>query len=364
MEPSLADDDSNAIRILSVHAAKGLEFETVILPDLAFKTKMSGEGLQLFSVEDPPSLVMAGRAQSLSAHYRFASNGSTRLKQILGQREEAEVRRLFYVAVTRAKTDVVFVCNSVLRNDGFLRCLGETFGFDKDSFASMWEEGRVVRELRVNGRAIPVAFEKGSAAEGGGATRRVARLRDADLEARLATGEIVPLDIAQPAPSETLDRGAAAIARKRSRGRAAGLLLHRFLELWDGTSDADALLRKLASEAAPTEETIAAVRRRIDTIRNSAVVKRILAAETIAREMPIRIDEDGVLAERRIDRLIRENGRDIVIDYKSGQPDAERLDGDKAQIQQYCRAVSAMTGRPCSGMLWYIDLESDAVVES
>ncbi|MEA2490949.1 MAG: ATP-dependent helicase/nuclease subunit, partial [Acidobacteriota bacterium] len=33
MEPSLVDETKNAVRILSVHAAKGLEFETVILPD-------------------------------------------------------------------------------------------------------------------------------------------------------------------------------------------------------------------------------------------------------------------------------------------------------------------------------------------
>src|SRR6185369_581825 len=106
MEPSLADDDSNAIRIMSVHAAKGLEFETVILPDLAFRSRGSGEGQQLFSVDAPPSLVMTGRAQSISAHYRYTEGGAPmRLKGILGEREEAEARRLFYVAVTRAKTD-------------------------------------------------------------------------------------------------------------------------------------------------------------------------------------------------------------------------------------------------------------------
>ncbi|MGZ8831216.1 MAG: UvrD-helicase domain-containing protein, partial [Thermoanaerobaculia bacterium] len=89
MEPSLADDDSNAIRILTVHAAKGLEFETVILPDLSFKP--GSEGQQLFTVEEPRSVVMTGRAQSLSAHYRTAGPGR-RLAKILGEREEAETR--------------------------------------------------------------------------------------------------------------------------------------------------------------------------------------------------------------------------------------------------------------------------------
>ncbi|MGZ4778954.1 MAG: UvrD-helicase domain-containing protein, partial [Thermoanaerobaculia bacterium] len=364
VEPSLADDDSNAVRIMSVHAAKGLEFETVILPDLAFRTRGGGEGLQLYSVEDPPSLVMTGRAQSLSAHYRFASDGSTRLKKILGDRDEAEVRRLFYVAVTRARTDVVFVCNSVFRNDGFLRCLGETFGFAKDSFASMWGPGRELRELRVNGRAIRVAFDNQSAGEGAGAPLAVARLRDPALETRLAAGAIEALAIATPAAAETFERADAAIARSRSRGRAGGLLLQRFLEQWDGAGDGDDLLQMLAHEAASAEETVAAVRRRIRTIRDSPVMKRILAAETIGREMAIRIAEDGELLERRIDRLIRENGRDVIIDYKSGKPDAARVERDRAQVQQYCRAITAMTGRDCSAMLWYIDLESDVLIET
>jgi ATP-dependent exoDNAse (exonuclease V) beta subunit len=52
MEPVLADETQNAVRILSVHAAKGLEFETVILPDLAFGPG-STESTQLFTAPPP-----------------------------------------------------------------------------------------------------------------------------------------------------------------------------------------------------------------------------------------------------------------------------------------------------------------------
>ena len=363
MEPSLADDDSNAVRILSVHAAKGLEFETVILPDLAFRSKISGEGLHLFSVEDPPSLVMSGRAQSLSAHYRFAGASQMRLKQIQGEREEAEARRLFYVAVTRAKTDVVFVSDRTFRNDGFLKCLAETFAFDKNSFATSWDADRTVRDYAINGRSIPVAFETMNGGATAGATSNTPRLRDAALEHELIDGPLVAPDIAVPPAAGTFDRGEAAIARRRSRNRPAGLLLHRFLELWDGRSDTDALLRRIASEAASDAETTANIRRRIDTIRNSPVLRRIVEAETVGRELPITIVQDGEIAERRIDRLIRENGRHIVVDYKSGQPDEERLERDRAQVAQYCRAIEAMTGGDCAALLWYIDLDSDVVVD-
>jgi len=362
MEPSLADDDSNAIRIMSVHAAKGLEFETVILPDLAFRSKISGEGLQLYSVEDPPSLVMTGRAQSLSAHYRFTTGGRTRLKAIQGEREEAEARRLFYVAVTRAKTDVVFVADpGNYRNDGFLKCLAETFGFDKASFAGLWDSDRAVREYAVSGRVIPVAFESVGTGTTTGTTPS-ARLRDEALEAELREGAIVPLSLTAPDASPAWERADAAIARRRSKGRTSGILLHRFLETWDGRSDVDALLRPLAAEAGANADTIGTVRRRIETLRKSAALQRILAADTIAREMPITIVENGEVVQRRIDRLIREDGRYVVVDYKSGRADEARLERDRVQVSQYAAAIATMTGSECTSLLWYIDLESDTLI--
>ena len=348
MEPSLADDDSNAIRILTVHAAKGLEFETVIIPDLGFKA--GSEGLQLFTVEEPRSIVMTGRAQSLSAHYRMAGP-ARRLKKILDEREEAEMRRLLYVAVTRARTDVLFVCNGTIRKGSFIGCLCEAFGFDKDAFAALFTTERDVKTLEIGGReitiacsaAVPAAFEGPKAGE------------------TPAPHEIVPLDLAMP-PLPTAFDGEK--ARARARNKKSGILLHRFLEIWDGTSDVAPLLQKLARESAASEQTINMVRRRIDALRKSDTLRRIVDAETVGRELPIRFLDNGATTERRIDRLIRENGRHIVVDYKSGVPSDDRLSTDRLQVAQYRKAVEAITGQPCGGLLWYIDVENDVAVDA
>jgi len=365
-EPSLVDESKNAIRILSVHAAKGLEFETVLLPDLAFPTFMN-ETMQLFTVEEPRSIVLSGRADSISANFRYTDDGE-KLKKISGRREEAELRRLFYVAVTRAKTDVVFVCNlsDETKNTGFMKCLYESLECDRTSLAAMWpEEGRAVRHTPIG----LVAFERTGAgtaalsdpATAGATPRR--RLRDATLEAELASAEIVPYEAATPEqPVEILASSEVAARRAGSRNRAAGILLHRVLELWDGRADVEPLLRQLAIETAVEPDAVTRVRQRLATIARSPMLQRIAAAETLGREMPVRFMEGGILVERRIDRLLRESGRDLVIDYKSGQPEQARVARDRVQVEKYCAAVAAITGRECGGALWYVDLESDEVV--
>ena len=364
MEPSLADDEANAVRIMTVHAAKGLEFETVILPDLAFSVRGSSEKQALFVVEEPRSLVMTGRAQSLSAHCRFA--GELRLKQVAGEREEAEMRRLFYVAVTRATRDVVFACNtSTFSRMGFLQCLVSTFEFAKDTFETMWEKepGRVVRAMKAGNATIPVAFEKLAVRDGARAATR--RLHDVALEERLANGAIVEPAIARPAALDSqLQPAEAAQARAGSRNRTAGILLHRFLERWDGIGEYAVILDRLAAETAATSQAVETVKRRIAVLRKSPAFERIQKARTVAKELPIRfIEADGSAVERRIDRLIEENGEHVVIDYKSGAPSAERLEKDREQVSRYARAIEGMTAKPCRAWLWYVDTDVDELVE-
>ena len=129
IEPSLLDETSDAVRILTIHAAKGLEFETVIVPDLEFTAK----GTKIFTVEEPRSLVMRDGIDTLSGICR--QSGDRPLRELAKLREDAESRRLFYVALTRAKSDIVLVCNlkKPTRN-GFGKYLIDTLHTDP----SMW----------------------------------------------------------------------------------------------------------------------------------------------------------------------------------------------------------------------------------
>ena len=354
MEPSLVDEASNAVRILTVHTAKGLEFDTVILPDLEFPVKTP----ELFLVENPRSLVLRGQVETLSSHYGRA--GTMPLKEIGTLREEAETRRLFYVAVTRAKTEVVFVTNAKPRKEGFVKYVDQLF----DLGAAPWplDTGRVVKTLTIGGDAVPIAYERVATEGGGVRTRR--RLADAQREAELASLPAVEPSLPEPAAlPDILSRGDVKTRRSSAQKRAAGILLHRVLELWDGTTPVEPLLLSAGAEQGLDAPTIALVRKRLATVAKSKTFLRIARAETLGRELPMIIQQNGAAVERRIDRFLSEGENDLVVDYKSGQPSEGRLAADRDQVSRYCAAMSAITGRPCSGLLWYIDVDNDRVID-
>ena len=171
----------------------------------------------------------------------------------------------------------------------------------------------------------------------------------------MATGEILPAAIAPPPAIEPLE----SYTHARLATRTAGILLHRVLERWDGRAAIAPLLDQLAAEQGADCATVSKVRQRLAVVAKSSTLARITAAEVLGREVPIAIAADGALLQRRIDLWLREPDADLVVDYKSGQPSEK----DAEQVRQYCRALERMTGRPCRGLIWYIDVEGDEAVE-
>ena len=103
---------ANALRLMTVHASKGLEFPMVVLADASRRRPASG-GLLLADaahglscqVYDPQS----SRYESGYAHKRN--------RALLNMREAAEEKRLLYVAATRAQ-DYLLVSGQVWNKDG------------------------------------------------------------------------------------------------------------------------------------------------------------------------------------------------------------------------------------------------------
>ncbi|MBI4799917.1 MAG: PD-(D/E)XK nuclease family protein, partial [Desulfarculus sp.] len=109
-QAALMGEEAPVVRLMTIHQAKGLEFQVVALADLAFRPRHTAPLLG-------PGGVMGQKAPDpLGGPAR-----PTPLSQALLARqravEEAEAARLFYVAVTRARERLVFCLHGAAAPD-------------------------------------------------------------------------------------------------------------------------------------------------------------------------------------------------------------------------------------------------------
>jgi ATP-dependent exoDNAse (exonuclease V) beta subunit len=351
-QESQIDDESDVVRLLTIHKAKGLEFPVVVLAGGALGGGGGGEGALVDRLE---------RRVAIRLKVELPGAGSRLLEPaayaLLAEREKqmaaSEMRRLLYVAATRARDRLVVSCFGRLRNkDGSAAAvlLGPLAGDLPAPDAAPPEGERLHGGLVVLPPPDPFGDEKAQArplpvdavaARAAWVSRRDALLAETSR----------PAPATSPSRLEQVDDDVRDETRPPLPGRARALTLgsavHRVMELCDlGDETGLRGLAAAAAEEAGAPDLAEAVAALAGACWRSAPVRAAAASPEVYRELPVGVLVAGVVVNGAIDLLYRDDDQWVVVDYKTDaapSPDVIR-ERYTPQGAAYALAVEEATG--------------------
>lgn len=341
-ESPLAEESSNAVQILTIHKAKGLEFPIVVLPGLHQGT---GRDRTVSHV-----------AHDWSSGIYGLSLGSRRtIGAVLAQakfavREEAERRRVFYVGMTRAKELLVLSGGKVGRS------VGETT-FEWLQQIGTGEVGEAAtRQLSIGASAIPHRVvhapertwqRRSFPAENQALpidVPSIARRWGQRKERRIAVGgtlwHVTPTAlIRQEEPRQPL---AAQPSQSREVGRLTGIAAHRILERWNFSSPPGGLIEQIGpvlremlqgEEQAMLSAVTDSLYGLFMAFGGSPLYDRLRSSQIVGREVPFIMPwGDRQVMEGVMDVVYRFDGELWIADYKT---DVVSSDQAVVRAEQY-----------------------------
>ena len=122
------DQAADAVRLMTIHQAKGLEFPVVIIPDLQRLSRVATDNWVLTRSSSRPDLEGAGRPREISWPVARSAN----FEQRHAWREQFESMRLLYVAASRAEDRLILsgvtedIANMSTKNDSWLKWIWQS----------------------------------------------------------------------------------------------------------------------------------------------------------------------------------------------------------------------------------------------
>jgi ATP-dependent helicase/nuclease subunit A len=310
-ESALAEESPDAVRVLTIHKAKGLEFPVVVLPGFHHGTSRS---------RDLPPVSHDWATGVFGINWGDRCNlGAVLVNEKVRLREEAERRRLFYVGMTRAKERLILSGGwpgPASRSKGtFLDLLKEaaTGGIGEAEVSTLHVGPVPLGQTVVTAgerapkrrRAAPARLR--TSKEWTAVAERWAARDRAWEAARAAPIRVTPTSLMKTG-DQSGSRLPARAAEDADRSRLVGTLAHRVLQHWDFALPPERLRERIASVCRtdiPPErdEDRAAIeadlRALLDAFAGSEPYRMLRRAEIIGREVPFAMSWEGEGQEAR-----------------------------------------------------------------
>jgi ATP-dependent helicase/nuclease subunit A len=366
-ESVLAEENLDAVRIMSIHKAKGLEFPVVILAgcQTGIEGRHSGDAEAMFDWSTGLTGLRIGSISDLAGLYIAEK---TRL------RNAEEQKRLLYVAMTRARENLIISCApSSRRSTGsFLSMLDGTLGdviADADASETVnVGQGMVAIEVVSESLAAPSRMKRGSkhtkkTPSWGLFLGAWARRTSAYEKALQAAPFLTPTLLKRQ--EEVSTEAACNIDGRIFRQTPAlvvGDLAHRFLQTWQFTGDVkhfEPQLHGFIAHTLPRE--FESSHREIESeLRNifraffcSKAYACLAGSRILGREVPLLMPWNGRIMEGVIDLIYERSGLLYLADYKTDSVENQNWSEAAARYQQqaeiYSQAVRQSIGREPAG---------------
>lgn len=346
--PQAALDAVDAVRLMTIHSAKGLEFPIVIFAETGAAQRASRTPSVLWRADKGISLTLERDVEEID-EARGKPGFYSYLSELEKREDQAESKRLLYVAATRA-ADLLIVSGvePSAETPTWLRSfLDNSVGLDIEIHSPVPVDLEAMRS-----RAPLQQFETPSPDS--------EQPADAPLFGRHGA---IPIRSSTPATALEHDDGARFSGRSDPLALIRGTLAHAAIEEWfknETRPDLQALAHRKGMRL--SDEDMTDVEKDINamlddfgaselatTLRDTATQKHF--------ELPFSWEWDGVAVHGSIDLAYETNGVWYVVDFKTDRVEkgreGERSEAYLTQLGVYAGAIEAATGRrPQAGLMF------------
>jgi len=349
-EAVLPETDADAVRVMTIHAAKGLEFPIVILSGMTAAPNRQ-RGVQVLW---PPD---GGYAVKLKSSVQ--TEDFDLVQPVDEQMDDYERRRLLYVAATRARDHLVVSLHRSgnRRHSSNAELLASAGGVEAPHATLFTSPPAVRRDPRATPDVTP-PMSRTDWESRAAAAQSASRARSAQSASGLeGTGPEVAL--------AEVDPGTAKAARdlelppwsKGRYGTAIGRAVHAVLQAVDLSNGAGlesaVSTQCLAEGVLEYADVVTALAR---SALASDVVKRAAAREHWRESYVGTVQSDGTVLEGFVDLIYREDdGRLTIVDYKTDAIPAAALDSRVAYYAPQLQAYSAILPNTAPPILLFLN---------
>ena len=373
LEAVAEEEGSDSVRLLTIHAAKGLEFKVVVVAD-AGRDKRAPDGDEILALSDGR---FGFKVADPATSKRRGAFDYDEVRQAREEEDRAERLRLYYVAMTRA-VDRLIVSGAIDRESTADRSTPMGWVLQRlDAAEELAAADGAPLELVRGNALVQVRFdryrEEPEVREEAGEPGQLELFSEGAVEPLPPPAPTLPELHAIPEPAlhhvrrlsftalslfetcsyryfaervagmRSLD--VAPVGHEGLSGTAIGSAVHAELEHVDLAAPALAPgweERVRGAYPRATDDEVERIRSLVEAYCTSELAARVAALDGVAKERHFTFEHDGVLLHGFLDTYHRAGERTLVVDYKSNLLDGQEPAEIVARSYELQRLVYAL----------------------